>query len=99
MLQRLSALRADRTAARLARVQSLINTLEDQAATLRKVPPIQPSSAQDAVIHDRWARKRAQSLAVLNTQIARLHGAAQPQREAFAREAARTAVLEKLRKK
>lgn len=96
LLRRLAALRADRAAARLARVQGLIDTLETRAAALRSAPVEPRTSISEAQVRDRWDRWRAQNLTVLNMQIARLNAAAQPQREALARETARGQVLGKL---
>ena len=99
LLQQLARLRADRAAARLARVQGLIDTLETRATALRDVPAADYNDLSEAVVRDRWDRWRAQNLAQLNTQIARLNIAAQPQREAQARETARLGVIKKISEK
>ncbi len=96
LLRQLARLRSDRATARLAQVQGLIDTLEAQADALRQAPTHAPATVQEAVMQDRWSRHRMQSLAQLNVQIARLRGAAQPQRELCARETARENVLGKL---
>lgn len=99
MLRQLTRLRADRASSRLARVQGLIDTLEARATKLRDVPAAEFSSLSASVVQDRWERWRALNLAQINTQVARLNVAAQPQREARARETAREAVLKKLEKR
>ena len=96
-LAQLADLRADRSAARLAKIQGLIDTLESKAAALREARPEQPESIAEAVMRDRWNRWRAQQVGVLNTQIARLQVVAQPQREVHARDRARTMVLARVR--
>lgn len=96
LLRQLASLRADRAAARLARVQGLIDTLETRADALRSAPSEPGGAISEAQIRDRWDRWRTQNLTVLNGQIARLNGAAQPQREALAKETARGQVLRKL---
>lgn len=96
-LAKLAELRADRSAARLAKIQGLIDTLEAKATALREARPEAPGSIPEAVMRDRWNRWRAQQVAMLNTQIARLQVVAQPQRELHARDRARTMVLEKVR--
>ncbi|SDY44509.1 hypothetical protein SAMN05444004_101459 [Jannaschia faecimaris] len=99
LLRQLSRLRADRAAARLARIQGLLNTLEDKATALREEPDTPFTSVAESVVRDRWNRWRAVNLMQINTQVARLNIAAQPQREAQARDIARAAVLTKLRTK
>lgn len=96
LLQQLARLRADRAAARLARVQGLIDTLEARATALRDAPNADFGDLPGAVVQDRWDRWRALNLAQLNTQVARLNMAAQPQREIHARETARVGVLGKI---
>lgn len=96
-LRKLAELRADRSAARLAKIQGLIDTLEGKATALRDARPDAPASIPEAAMRDRWNRWRAQQVGVLNTQIARLQVVAQPQRELHARDRARTMVLEKVR--
>ena len=54
LLQRLAGLRADRAAARLARVQGLIDTLEERAAKLRDAPAADMSNIANAMAQDRW---------------------------------------------
>lgn len=92
----LAGLRADRSAARLARVQAAIDTIEGKAAALRNPQVEAPGSIAEAMMRDRWDRWRGEQLRLLNQQIARLHAMAQPQREANARDQARRRVLEKL---
>lgn len=99
LLQHLAKLRADRAAARLARVQGLIDTLEERASALRDAPDANFQDLSSATVQDRWDRWRAINLAQLNTQIARLNVAAQPQRETHARETARVGVLGKIASK
>ncbi|WP_281824929.1 hypothetical protein [Jannaschia rubra] len=99
MLGQLAGLRADRSAARLAKVQVLIDRLQGKLDALRDAAPGTPGSIAEAVMRDRWHRWRAGQIAELNLQIARLEGIAQPHREAHARDAARQAVLERLKKK
>lgn len=99
LLRDLTRLRADRAASRLAQVQGLIDTLETRAAKLRDVPDAAFDSLSASLVQDKWERWRAQNLAQINTQVARLNIAAQPQREARARETAREAVLKKLEKR
>lgn len=96
-LARLAGMQADRSAARLAKVQGLIDDLERQAEALRGAAPAAPESVAEAVMRDKWQRWREQQLAMFNHQIARLQVVAQPQREVHARDTARKAVLEKLR--
>lgn len=98
-LARLAELRADRSAARLAKIQGLIDTLEAKAAALRDARSEAPASIAEAVMRDRWNRWRVQQTTMLNTQIARLQVVAQPQRELHARDRARTLVLEKVRER
>lgn len=93
----LADLRADRSAARLAKIQGLIDALEAKATALRDARPEQPASIAEAVMRDRWNRWRAQQVTMFNTQIARLQVVAQPQRELHARDRARTMVLAKVR--
>ena len=99
LLAKLAALKADRAAARLARVQALIDEMERRAAALRDVPDAPFVSLSESIMRDKWDRWRTQNLAKINTQVARLNVVAQPEREAHARETARAAVLAKLRKK
>lgn len=96
LLGQLAKLRADRAAARLARVQGLIETLDSRADALRAAPSEPRLSISEAQVRDRWDRWRAQNLEVLNVQVARLNAAAQPQRETLAKETARQQVLTKL---
>ena len=93
VLCQLAGLTAEKSAARLARIQSLIDTLEGKAADLRR------AAITEAVMRDRWHRWRTQQITLLNMQVARLQAVAQPQREVHARNTARNAVLEKLSKK
>ena len=99
LLRQLTRLRADRASSRLAKVQGLIDTLEARATKLRDVPDAAYNSLSASIVQDRWERWRALNLAQINTQIARLNVAAQPQREARAKETAREAVLKKLEKR
>lgn len=99
LLRQLTRLRADRASIRLAKVQGLIDTLEERAAKLRDVPDAPFESLSASIVQDRWERWRATNLAQINTQIARLNVAAQPQRETRAREMAREAVLKKLERR
>lgn len=97
-LEALAGLRADRSGARLARVQTAIDALERKAAALRHPQVGAPASVADAVMRDRWDRWRSEQLRQIGHQLARLHAAAQPQREAHARDRARRSVLERLTK-
>ncbi len=99
VLCQLAGLTAEKSAARLARIQSLIDALEGKAADLRRAAPAAPVSITEAVMRDRWHRWRTQQITLLNMQVARLQAVAQPQREVHARNTARNAVLEKLSKK
>lgn len=97
-LAALAGLRADRSAARLARVQQAIDALEAKACMLRAPMAEAPGSVAEAVMRDRWDRWRAEQVRLLNHRIARLQAAAQPQREARARDEARRRVVESLAK-
>lgn len=92
----LAGLRADRSAARLARVQAAIDGLERKAGALREAPSPAPNSVAEAVMQDKWRRWRSEQLHVLTHQISRLQAIAQPQRETHGRDAARRKVLERL---
>ncbi|WP_299818244.1 hypothetical protein [uncultured Jannaschia sp.] len=96
-LRRLADLRTDRSAARLARIQGLIDELEGRAGALRDARPEPPASIGEAQMQDRWNRWRREQVTMLNTQVARLNAVAQPQRETLARDRARAAVLGKLK--
>jgi len=98
-LETLASLREDRSAARLAKVQSLIDRLQAKAEDLRSKRLMAPDDVAQAIVQDRWDRWRANELAELSTQIARLYAVAQPERERHARDVARRAVLEKLSKR
>ena len=93
-LAALAGLRAERSATRLARVQRAIDALEARADALRRPMAEPPGSVADAVMRDRWDRWRGEQLRLLGTRIARLHAAAQPEREARARDEARRRVVE-----
>lgn len=92
----LAALRTDRASARLVRLQGAIDGIESKAAALRDVRPEPPGSVSDAVMRDRWHRWRTEQLRFLGQQAARLHAAAQPLREAQARDRARQRIIERL---
>ena len=95
-LEALAGLRADRSAARLARFQTAIATLEGRAAALRDQRAEAPVGIAEAVMRDRWDRWRGEQVRSLGQQLARLQAVAQPQREAHTRDRARRLVLEKL---
>ncbi len=97
-LRQLAALRAQRSGAQLARIQRAINIAEDRAEALRTNPDSAPGSVSEAVFRDRWNRWRKQELQVLNGKIALMQSAAQPQREAHARDRARESVIDELSK-
>lgn len=96
-LRRIADLRTDRSAARLARIQGLIDELEGRADALRDARPEPPASIGEAQMQDRWNRWRRQQVTMLNAQVARLNAVAQPQRETLARDRARAMVLGKLK--
>ncbi|WP_055664663.1 hypothetical protein [Jannaschia seosinensis] len=96
-LSELVALKEQKTGHRLARIQALIDQLEGKAQVLRDTPGNAEDDFGAAILHDRWQRWRGQQLAVLNEQLARLHAAAQPERERHAHNVARRNVVEKLR--
>lgn len=95
LLHRLAALRADRSAARLARAQAAIDTLEVRAASLREplAPEPDPRLAAIGDVHERWRRGQ---LVALNREIAGRRAHAEPLREAQARDRAREMVLARL---
>lgn len=98
-LGRLAGLRADRSAARLARIQSAIDGLEEKVEALRTGSPEAPVSVAEAMLRDKWDRWRSEQIRTLNHQIARIQMIAQPQRELQARDGARVRVLEELAKR
>ncbi|MCK0168256.1 hypothetical protein MWU52_11885 [Jannaschia sp. S6380] len=98
-LRDLATLRKDRSAARLAKYQGLIDGLEEKVRALRDARPPAPESVAEAAARDRWSRWRGQQLMVLNQQIAQLNALAQPHREAHARDHAREIVVDTLRKR
>ncbi|SFJ42427.1 hypothetical protein SAMN04488095_2824 [Jannaschia pohangensis] len=95
-LEQLATLRRDRSAVRLAKIQSLIDRLQTKADDLRGKELAASADIAQAIVQDRWDRWRAGQLAELSTQIARLQAVAQPERERHARDQARRAILEKL---
>lgn len=98
-LAALAGLRADRSTARLSRLQVAIDALEAKAKALHRPLAEPPGSIADAMMHDRWDRWRSQQIRLINDRILRLQTMAQPLREARARDQARASVLEALRKR
>ena len=95
-LEALARLRADRSAGQLEKFASAIDRLERKVQTLRETVPDAPEDVAEGIMRDRWHRWRRQQISTLNLQLARLQAAAQPLREAHARDLARKTVLEKL---
>ena len=93
----LAQIREQKSGAKLARLQTLIDQLEGKATALRTATPNANGDIGAAIMQDRWHRWRNQQIAVLNTQVARLQAVAQPERERHARNVAKRNVIETLR--
>ncbi|WGH80175.1 hypothetical protein [Jannaschia ovalis] len=95
-LRALAQLRAERSGRDLAVYRGRIAALEARRATLTDQPLQAPETLAEAAAQDRWLRWRAAELSQLSLAAARLHAAAQPQREAHARDRARSEVIDRL---
>ncbi|GIT91629.1 hypothetical protein JANAI62_20860 [Jannaschia pagri] len=95
-LHKLAELRALRSAADLAKRQTVVSALEAQAAPLRQTASCETADISQLMVqekHDLW---RADQLSRLTLQLAQAQAAAQPYREAHARDTARAKVIERL---
>lgn len=95
-LAHLARLRADHSARELARVSKPLAELAQARAQLQVAGDGGGPDLAQAAMRDRWLRWRASELRRLSVVEARLQAAAQPKREAHARDRARYEVLQKL---
>jgi hypothetical protein len=95
-LAALAALRAMRTAHRLAPQQAEIDRMKARITSLRAPLSAAPMDLAEAAIQDRHASWRQGQIVVLTERLARAEAAAQPLREEQARDRAREQILTKL---
>lgn len=97
LLGQLAALRAQRSAAALARRMTILTELEARDAALRNATPQDTADLTHLIARDRHDTWRGQQLAKLSLDLARANAQVQPYREAHSRDLAREQVIARLR--
>lgn len=98
VLSQLAALRAERSAALLARKLAVLSELQRRDQALRQPSPLESDDLAHRIVADRHDIWRQGELAKLSVLLARAEAEAQPFRERHARDVARREVIGRLHK-
>lgn len=95
-LRTLARLRAERSASMLAKAQAVVDELRRRDANLREPVSRDNTALEDMVFHHRHEAWRAEQLRRIGSALAKAEAQAQPFREQFAKDTARSQVVDKL---